>query len=56
MTFAWVEERRDEYPAATLCRVLGVSRSGFYAGAKRTRSAASARRAELLARAGLRRD
>ncbi len=52
MTFAWVEERRQEYPVAMLCRVLGVSRSGFYARAKRTRSAAAARRAELLARIG----
>ena len=27
MTFAWIEERRTEYPVAVLCRVLGVSRA-----------------------------
>jgi len=52
VTFAWVEERRHEYPVAALCRALGVSRSGFYAQAKRPRPAAKARRAELLARIG----
>jgi putative transposase len=29
--FAWIEERRTEYPVAVLCRVLGVSRAGYYA-------------------------
>ena len=31
MIFAWIEERRTEYPVAVPCRVLGVSRSGYYA-------------------------
>ncbi len=31
MIFAWIEERRTEYPVAVLCRVLGVSRAGYYA-------------------------
>ncbi len=35
MTSAWIEERRPEYPVAVPCRVLSVSRSGFYARAKR---------------------
>ena len=52
MTFAWVEERRQEYPVATLCRVLGVSRSGYYARRVRPACAAAARRGELLARIG----
>ena len=52
MTFAWVEERRREYPVAALCRTLGVSRSGYYARLKRPPSAAAARRADLLARVG----
>ena len=52
MIFAWVEERRPEYPVAALCRTLGVSRSGHYARGKRPPSAAAARRAELLARIG----
>jgi putative transposase len=52
VTFAWVEERRREYPVAALCRVLGVSRSGYYARRKRPPSAAAVRRAELAARIG----
>ncbi len=52
MTFAWVEERRQEYPVAALCRTLGVSRSGFYARATRPPSAAATRRAGLVARIG----
>ena len=50
MTFAWVEERRGEYPVAAMCRVLNVSRSGFYARLKRPPSAATARGAGLMAR------
>jgi putative transposase len=46
--FAWVEERRTEYPIAVVCRVLGVSRSGYYAWAKRGPSE-TATRCETLA-------
>ncbi len=52
MTFAWVEERRQEYPVAVMCRTLGVSRSGYYARRERPPSAAAVRRAELAARIG----
>ena len=52
MTFAWAEGRRHEYPVAALCRVLGVSRSGYYARLERPACAAAARRGELLARIG----
>ena len=48
MIFAWVEERRAEFPVAMLCRVLGVSRSGYYAWATRSPGAAATRREELV--------
>jgi putative transposase len=47
--FAWIEGRRAEFPLTVLCRVLGVSRSGFYAWGKREPSAAQVRRDELTA-------
>ena len=47
MIFAWIEERRTEYPVAVLCRVTGVSRSGYYAWAKRFPSDTAVRRDTL---------
>lgn len=47
MIFAWIEERRSEWSIPLLCRVLEVSRSGFYAWRSRGVSAAAVRREEL---------
>ena len=47
MTFAWIEERRAEWPVMTLCRVLEVSRAGFYAWRSREPSEAQTRRTTL---------
>lgn len=47
MTFAWIEERRAEWPVTTLCRVLEVSRSGFYAWRSREPSETQTRGATL---------
>ena len=30
MKFAWMKHHRDSYPVAVMCRVLDVSKSGFY--------------------------
>lgn len=29
MKYAWIEQHRDRYTVSQLCRVLGVSRSGY---------------------------
>lgn len=34
MKYAWIQEHRDSYPIALMCRVLQVSTSGFYRAAK----------------------
>jgi len=46
--FAFVKDNRSRYPVAVLCDVLSVSRSGFYAWAKRPESGRARRRAELV--------
>lgn len=39
MKYAWIEQQLDEHNLSTLCRVLGVSRSGYHAWQRREPSA-----------------
>jgi transposase InsO family protein len=48
--FAFVKAHRARWPAAVICRVLRVTRSGFYAWLKRKPSARQVRRQQLLAK------
>ena len=47
MTFAWIDERKTEWPVAQMCRVLEVSRAGFYGWRSRGPSATETRREAL---------
>ena len=50
MRFAFVKAHRRRWPAAVMCRVLRVARSGFYAWLKRKPSARRQRQEQLLAK------
>jgi len=45
--YAWIETQRDCYPLGLLCRVLQVSRSGYYAWRRREPSARVQRREQI---------
>jgi transposase InsO family protein len=49
MRFRFIEDHRDEHPVRLMCRVLGVSPSGYYAWRDRPESARSATNRALLA-------
>ncbi len=50
MKFAFIQQQKVAFPIAALCRLLGVSTSGFYASEKRGESRHSRRDAELARR------
>ena len=47
MTFSWIKEHREEFPVEAMCRVLEVSKAGFYASLERPRCERRRRREEL---------
>lgn len=47
MRYAWIQTQRDSYPLARLCRVLQVSRSGYYAWRRREPSPRIQRRQQI---------
>ena len=47
MRYAWIETQRDCYPLQLLCRVLQVSRSGYYAWRGRAPSVTARRRQQI---------
>jgi transposase InsO family protein len=49
MRFRFVEDHWEQHPARLMCRVLGVSPSGYYAWRSRPESARAAANRELLA-------
>ena len=50
MRFQWIHRHRNAWPIAVMCRVLRVSRSGYYARCGRPTSAMAERRKQLLTR------
>jgi putative transposase len=48
MKFNFVQQHRSTWPVRTMCRVLGISSSGYYAWAGRTESKRTAANRELL--------
>jgi putative transposase len=50
MKFAFIKDHRKRWPVGVMCRVLRVTRSGFYAWRKRRPSARQKRAEQLLAK------
>jgi hypothetical protein len=46
--YAWIHENRGVYPTPMMCDLLGVSRSGLFAAAKRQGSERCVREAEVV--------
>lgn len=52
MKFAWIDRHRDAFDVGRMCRVLGVTRSGYYAWRSRPASGRQVRRVDLTERIG----
>ncbi len=50
MKFAFIHAEKDHFPIAALCRVLGVTRQGYYAFTRRPTSRRAQRESELVER------
>lgn len=50
MRYVFIEEHRTAWPIAIQCRVLAVSRSGYYEWRRRPMSERAKRRASLTAK------
>ena len=48
MKYAWITKHRDQYPVTTMCRALGVSKSGYYKSQKAKTSSRSARTQRII--------
>jgi putative transposase len=46
--FQWIDDHRESWPVDVLCRILDVSRSGYYAWRERPESKRSQRQRELV--------
>ena len=49
MKYAWIARHRDQFPVAAMCRLLKVSRSGYYASVDRPPSLRVSRREKIHA-------
>ena len=47
MKYVWITQHRDSFPIALMCRVLGVSRSGYYDSVDRPVSPRAQRSAKI---------
>ena len=49
MKFAFIRDHKAEFPVEVLCKILKVSRGGYYAWSRRPPSPSAVRRGELVA-------